>query len=63
MSLEEIKNLGFDKQIILDIWNMIKNSEFKRFQSVLGPKISIMNFDSDRRFPIINKFKIDNLPC
>tara|TARA_B100000989_G_scaffold290944_2_gene264793 strand:- start:92 stop:1750 length:1659 start_codon:yes stop_codon:yes gene_type:complete len=63
MSLQEIEDLGFEKIIILDVWNLIKNSEFKRYQSVLGPKISMMSFDSERRFPIINKFKIDNSSC
>ena len=38
------------------IWEMIKKSEFKRYQSTIGPKISGMSFDKDRRFPITNNF-------
>ena len=37
---------------------MIKNSEFKRYQSSIGPKVSDMSLDKDRRFPITNKFLI-----
>ena len=56
--LVEIQKKGFNKKMILRIWKMIKNSEFKRFQSVIGPKISEMSFDNDRRVPIINYFKL-----
>ena len=57
-SLKSIKKLGFEEQLVKNIWDMIKKSEFKRYQSVIGPKISSMSFDKDRRFPITNKFLI-----
>ena len=38
---------------------MIKNSEFKRYQSVIGPKVTKMALSLDRRFPLTNKFDID----
>ena len=44
--------------MIKKIWKMIKSSEFKRYQSAIGPKVSSMSFDKDRRFPITNKFSI-----
>ena len=44
--------------MIKRIWKMVKNSEFKRYQSAIGPKVSCMSFDKDRRFPITNKFII-----
>ena len=59
LSLSEIIKKGFEKKLIIKIWKMILRSEYKRFQSVIGPKVSKMNFDSDRRFPIVNRFKID----
>ena len=59
LSLSEIIKKGFEKKLIIKIWKMIMRSEYKRFQSVIGPKVSKMNFDSDRRFPIVNRFKID----
>ena len=56
--LQSIKKYGFNEKLIKKIWNMLKNAEFKRYQSAIGPKISSMSFDKDRRFPITNKFKI-----
>jgi len=56
--LQSIRKYGFNEKLIKKIWNMLKNAEFKRYQSAIGPKISSMSFDKDRRFPITNKFKI-----
>ena len=56
--LQSIKKYGFNEKLIKKIWNMLKNAEFKRYQSAIGPKISSMSFDKERRFPITNKFKI-----
>ena len=56
--LQSIKKYGFNEKLIKKIWNMLKNAEFKRYQSAIGPKISSMSFDKDRRFPITNKFRI-----
>jgi NAD+ synthase len=44
----------FDKNLVNRIYNLIKMSEFKRFQSAPGVKLSEMSFDKDRRFPITN---------
>jgi len=44
----------FDKNIIDKISTLLKNSEFKRQQSAPGVKISHMQFNKDRRFPITN---------
>ena len=57
-SLEYIIKKGFSKKIVEKIWRMIKNSEFKRYQSVIGPKVSKMSFSEDRRYPITNKFDL-----
>ena len=56
--LQSIKRYGFNEKLIKKVWNMLKNAEFKRYQSAIGPKISSMSFDKERRFPITNKFKI-----
>ncbi len=56
--IKKIKTFGFKEGMIKRIWNMVKNSEFKRYQSAIGPKVSSMSFDKDRRFPITNKFTI-----
>ncbi len=49
---------GFEERLVNEIWNMLKKSEFKRYQSAIGPKVSRMSFDNDRRFPIVNDYKI-----
>ena len=56
LGIEKIIKKGFKEKLVLEIWKMVKNSEFKRFQSSIGPKVSYMSFDNDRRFPIVNKF-------
>ena len=56
--LQSIKKYGFNEGLIKKVWKMVKNSEFKRYQSAIGPKVSQMSFDKDRRFPITNKFMI-----
>ena len=38
------------------IAKLFYSSEYKRKQSVIGPKISKMAFDLERRYPITNKF-------
>jgi NAD+ synthetase len=56
--LQSIINKGFKKGLVVKIWKMIKNSEFKRYQSAIGPKLTKMALANDRRFPITNKFEI-----
>ena len=56
--LQSIINKGFKKGLVVKVWKMIKNSEFKRYQSAIGPKLTKMSLANDRRFPITNKFEI-----
>ena len=56
--LKSIINKGFKKALVVKVWKMIKNSEFKRYQSAIGPKLTKMSLANDRRFPITNKFEI-----
>ena len=56
--IESIVKSGFNKRIINRVWKMIKNSEFKRYQSAVGPKISKLSLSVDRRFPLTNKFEL-----
>ncbi len=60
-SIKKIEEMGFDRKMIIDIWRLIIISQHKRFQSAIGPKISKMSFDYDRRFPITNKFEIERI--
>jgi NAD+ synthetase len=57
MSQEQIIAKNFDPKIVKKIIKMFYNNEFKRQQAVIGPKISKMSFDKDRRYQIGNQFK------
>ena len=56
--LQSIVKKGYDKELVRKVWLMIKNSEFKRYQSVVGPKVTRMSLSNDRRFPLTNKFEL-----
>lgn len=57
LSREEIILLGFPGDVVLQVSNLLKNSEHKRNQAAIGPKITTRSFGSDWRIPITNKFK------
>ncbi len=58
-SISEIVKDGFEENLVKKIWQLLKNSEYKRAQSVIGVKISPLSFDKDRRYPIVNNFNND----
>jgi NAD+ synthetase len=47
---------NFDQQVVDKVVALVKKSEFKRKQSAPGIKISRLNLEKDRRFPITNLF-------
>lgn len=60
--IEEKKSIAevaqnFDKSLVEKVAKLLQNSEYKRRQSCLGPKISEVDFSRDRRYPITNKFE------
>lgn len=57
-SVVEIISFGFEQKLVEKIANLLYRSEYKRRQSCLGPKISDMSFDRDRRYPVTNKFAV-----
>ena len=56
-SILEIVKLGFNKELVERIANLLYGSEYKRKQAVIGAKISDKSFDKDRRYPIASGFK------
>ena len=54
---EEIRDKGFDKDMILQVIDMIRKNEYKRRQAPVGIKISTRAFGKDWRMPITNWFK------
>ena len=56
-SLDEICNMGYEKDLVSNIINMVIRNEYKRRQYAPGVKVSSKSFGKDRRFPIVSRFK------
>ena len=56
-SLDEICNMGYERNLVTKIINMVIGSEYKRRQYSPGVKVNPESFGRDRRFPIVSKFK------
>ncbi len=55
-SVAQIINAGFAADLVQKVAKLFYQSEYKRRQSCMGPRVSEMSFDKDRRYPITNKF-------
>jgi NAD+ synthase (glutamine-hydrolysing) len=55
-SAEEIVTLGFDREMVRRVLQMVDRSEYKRRQAPPGVKITPRAFGRDRRLPITNRF-------
>ncbi len=53
---QEIVDAGYDKKTVEYVLKLVKYSEYKRYQSAPGPKITPRLFGLDWRQPITNKF-------
>jgi NAD+ synthase (glutamine-hydrolysing) len=56
-SLEEIAELGFDREVIARVAAMVDRTEYKRRQAPPGPKVTTKAFGRDRRLPITNGWR------
>ncbi len=52
---DEITAKGFDKTIVEKLLQLVKRSEYKRFQAPPGPKVTRRAFGKDWRLPIVDK--------
>jgi len=57
LAIDQIANMGFDRDIVTKVARMVDRSEYKRRQAAPGIKITPRNFGRDRRLPITNQFK------
>ena len=48
---------GYDRDTVKRVEHLIYISEYKRFQSAPGPRLSDRAFWLDRRYPIINRWR------
>jgi NAD+ synthase len=56
-SVAEIVAAGFDRATVKKIENLIYLSEYKRFQSAPGARLTRKAFWLDRRYPIVNRWR------
>jgi len=56
LSVEEITSLGFDRDIVIRILEMVKRNEYKRRQAPPGIRISSRAFGRDWRYPITSRY-------
>jgi NAD+ synthase (glutamine-hydrolysing) len=54
---EEIEKLGFDRDLVYRVVEMIDGAEYKRRQAPPGIRISAKAFGKDRRLPITNHYR------
>ena len=56
-SVAEVVEMGFDRALVKRIEHLIYISEFKRFQSAPGARLTLKAFWLDRRYPIVNRWR------
>ncbi|MDA5093484.1 NAD+ synthase [Aliiroseovarius sp. KMU-50] len=56
-SVEELVGAGFDKATVKKVEHLIFISEYKRFQSAPGTRLTKGAFWLDRRYPIVNRWR------
>jgi NAD+ synthase (glutamine-hydrolysing) len=54
LSASEITAKGFDDALVESVLKLVKNSEWKRRQGAIGPRITKLAFGRERRMPISN---------
>ena len=52
LSVDQIANLGFDRDIVVRVLEMVRRNEYKRRQAPPGSRISSRAFGRDWRYPI-----------
>lgn len=56
-SVEDLVADGFEREVVEHVTNLLYRSEYKRYQSPPGPKLSATSFGKDWRYPLASKFK------
>ena len=60
LSVAQIVEAGFDRGVVRRVENMIYASEYKRFQSAPGTRLTERALWLDRRYPIVNQWRDPN---
>ena len=56
-SVAEVVDMGFERETVKKVENLIYIAEYKRFQSAPGPRLTKRSFWLDRRYPIVNRWR------
>lgn len=56
-SIGDVVKAGYEVETVEKVANLLRNSEFKRFQSAPGTKLSPRAFWLERRYPLTNRFR------
>ena len=56
LSVAQIVERGFDKEVVVRVLEMVKRNEYKRRQAPPGIRISERAFGRDWRYPITSKY-------
>jgi NAD+ synthase (glutamine-hydrolysing) len=56
-SVDEMADMGFDRNTVLRVVGLVDRSEYKRRQAPVGIKITHRGLGKDRRMPITNKYR------
>ena len=56
LPIEQVVAMGFDREIVTRVAQLVDRNEYKRRQSAPGIKITPRDFGKDRRLPITNRF-------
>ncbi len=57
LSVADIVAQGFDRATVKRVEHLLYISEYKRFQSAPGVRLTPKSFWLDRRYPIANRFR------
>ena len=57
MSVAELVAKGYERAIVKKVEHLIYVSEYKRFQSAPGARLTMRSFWLDRRYPIVNRWR------
>ncbi len=57
LSVAEIVEMGYERAIVKKVEHLLYLSEYKRFQSAPGTRLTKKAFWMDRRYPIVNRWR------
>ena len=56
-SISDVVAMGYARDVVKKVEHLIYTSEFKRFQSAPGVRLTMRSFWLDRRYPIVNRWR------